>query len=123
MTLPSPWALSRGTGLAPSAVARDVLRPVLEALAADVELVVLAEPFFAREEEARRRRARVGGRSAGRRRPLALLLVFSDAGPALGRGLGELPVDAIGIDFHATRLEDVPAGLGKTMLAGVRQRA
>jgi 5-methyltetrahydropteroyltriglutamate--homocysteine methyltransferase len=119
VTLPSPWALSRGTELAPSAVARDLLSPVLEALGPDVELVVLAEPFFAREPDADVDELASAVEALDGNRTIALQLVFSDAGPALGRGLAELPVGAIGIDFHATKLEDVPDGLGTTVLAGV----
>ena len=50
---------------------------------------------------------------------LALWLQFGDAGPLLGRGLADLPVSAIGIDFYATNLDDVPAGFDKLLLAGV----
>lgn len=119
VTLPSPWALSRGTGMTPSAVARDLLKPVLDALEPEVELVVLAEPFFAREPAADADELAEAVEALDGSRTIALQLAFSDAGPALGRGLGELPVGAIGIDFHATKLDDVPDGLGKTVLAGV----
>ena len=119
VTFPSPWALARSTDLAPSAVARDLLRPVLEALGPDVELVVLAEPFFAREPDADVDELASAVEALDGNRTIALQLVFSDAGPALGRGLGDLPVGAIGIDFHSTKLDDVPDGLGKTVLAGV----
>ena len=37
----------------------------------------------------------------------------------LDRGLAELPVDAIGIDFYLTHLDDVPTGIDKLLLAGV----
>jgi 5-methyltetrahydropteroyltriglutamate--homocysteine methyltransferase len=49
----------------------------------------------------------------------ALWLSFGDAGPLLARGAADLPVSAIGIDFYATHLDDVPEGLDKLLLAGV----
>src|SRR5437016_7392926 len=48
VTLPSPFALALGTGLSAKTVAEGVLRPALEGL--DAELVVLAEPFLARQD-------------------------------------------------------------------------
>jgi len=51
VTLPSPFALAHGTGISPTVLAQSVLKPALEGL--DAELVVLAEPFFAREEAAK----------------------------------------------------------------------
>ena len=116
VTLPSPYAFSRGTGLSPRALAEGVLRPQLEAL--DAELVVLVEPFLAREERpdldglAEALEALAGGPR------LALQLTFGDAGPLLA-GLQELPLDGIGIDFYATGLDAVPEGFGKLLLAGV----
>src|SRR5207245_7071294 len=50
--------------------------------------------------------------------PLALQVVFADAGPLLER-LAAFPVVAIGIDFYATRLDAVPEGFPKQILAGV----
>ncbi len=116
VTLPSPYAFSRGTGLSPRALAEGVLRPQLEAL--DAELVVLVEPFLAREPRpdldglAEALEALAGGPR------LALQLTFGDAGPLLAV-LQELPVDGIGIDFYATGLDMVPQGFGKLLLAGV----
>ena len=119
VTLPSPWALARGTDLTPDTVARDVLRPMLEALGPEVELVVLAEPFFARDPGANLDQLAAALEALDGGRALALQLAFSDAGPALGLGLDQLPLDAVGVDFHATRLDDVPQGFGKALLAGV----
>src|SRR5438034_8005621 len=48
VTLPSPFALSQGTGVPALTIAENVLKPALDAVEAD--LVVLAEPFFGREE-------------------------------------------------------------------------
>ena len=42
VTLPSPYALSHGTGVTPQTIATDVLKPALAAVEAD--LVVLSEP-------------------------------------------------------------------------------
>src|SRR5207248_2836081 len=47
VTLPSPYALAHGTGIPAKVVATEVLKPALDAL--DAELVVLSEPFLARE--------------------------------------------------------------------------
>src|ERR671931_1017131 len=49
LTLPSPFALAQGTGIPPHVVAEGVLKPQIEASWPD--LVVLAEPFLAREDE------------------------------------------------------------------------
>lgn len=119
VTLPSPFALSRSTGLSPEALARGVLRPQIDSLGDGVELVVLSEPFLATEKDGRVS-ALAGALEvlAGGPR-LALQLTFADAGPLLARGLAELPVDGIGVDFLRTRLEDVPEGLDKLLLAGV----
>jgi 5-methyltetrahydropteroyltriglutamate--homocysteine methyltransferase len=117
VTLPSPFALSQGTGVPALTIAENVLKPVVEAL--DAELVVLAEPFFGREEATSPAEleeplaALAGGPS------LALQLTFCDARKALEQGLAELPVDAVGIDFYGTHVSDVPKGFGKLLLAGV----
>jgi 5-methyltetrahydropteroyltriglutamate--homocysteine methyltransferase len=115
VTFPSPYALALGTGLTPKELAQSVLRPALEGV--EAELVVLAEPFLAREEspdlEALSEALEVLGDD------LALWLEFGDAGPLLQRGVADLPVEGIGIDFYATHLDEVPKGLGKLLLAGV----
>src|SRR6266545_3141860 len=49
VTLPSPYALSVGTGVEPKAFAEGVLKRQIDAL--DADLVVLAEPFLAHTEE------------------------------------------------------------------------
>ena len=116
VTLPSPYAFAKDTGLSPRELAEGVLAPQLEAL--DAELVVLTEPFLAREEQpdldslAEALEALQGGL------PLALQLVFGDAGPLIAK-LAELPVNAIGVDFYATSLDAVPEGFPKRLLAGV----
>jgi 5-methyltetrahydropteroyltriglutamate--homocysteine methyltransferase len=115
--LPSPFAFAVASGVSQRDLAEGVLRPQLEALA-DVELVVLSEPFLARAANpdvdglADALAALAGGPA------LALQITFGDAGSLLPR-LVELPVEGLGIDFHATRLDAVPEGLDKLLLAGV----
>jgi 5-methyltetrahydropteroyltriglutamate--homocysteine methyltransferase len=117
VTLPSPYALALGTGTPAKVLATAVLKPQLEAL--DAELVVLSEPFLAREGPAGlpELRAALDALSGGP--PLALQITFGDAGELLRNGLAELPVEGIGIDFYATHAADVPQGLDKLLLAGV----
>ena len=117
VTLPSPFALSHGSGLTPSAVAQGVLKPQIEAL--DADLVVLEEPFLAREDA-----PDIGGLSGALEQlsggpKLALWLTFGDAQPAFDAGLADVPVDAIGVDFYATKANAVPEGFDKMILAGV----
>lgn len=116
-TLPSPFALSQGTGLEATAVAEGVLKPQIDAL--DAELVVLEEPFLSRAE--RPDLDEVAGaleKLAGGPR-LALWLTFGSAESLFEQGLADLPVDAIGVDFYATRLNAIPDGFDKVLLAGV----
>jgi 5-methyltetrahydropteroyltriglutamate--homocysteine methyltransferase len=117
VTLPSPFALAHGTGVDPAALAEGVLKPQIDAL--DAELVVLEEPFLARTEnggldELGAALERLGG---GPR--LALWVTFGSADGLFDQGLADLPVDAIGVDFYATKVSSVPEGFGKTLLAGV----
>jgi 5-methyltetrahydropteroyltriglutamate--homocysteine methyltransferase len=117
VTLPSPFALSQGAGVPAHTIAENILKPLIEAL--DVELVVLAEPFFGRKEatspgELEQALAALAGGPK-----LALQLTFCDAREPLEQGLAELPVDAIGVDFYGTHLSDVPKGFDKLLLAGV----
>jgi 5-methyltetrahydropteroyltriglutamate--homocysteine methyltransferase len=117
VTLPSPFALAHGTGLTPAAVVEGILKPQIDAL--DAELVVLEEPFLARDEEADVEE--LGGaleKLAGGPR-LALWLTFGNAEEAFNRGLADLPVDAIGVDFYATKVSAIPDGFGKELFAGV----
>jgi 5-methyltetrahydropteroyltriglutamate--homocysteine methyltransferase len=116
VTLPSPYALSEGTGVPATVIAENVLKPVVDSL--DAELVVLAEPFFGREEASVDVLAEPLEKLAGGGK-LALQLTFCNAREPLQNGLAELPVDAIGIDFYATHLADVPKGFGKLLLAGI----
>jgi len=117
VTLPSPFALAHGTAVTPKAMALGVLKPQLDAL--DAELVVLAEPFFAHDDEADlgdladALEALAGGPK------LAVWFTFGDARKVLEGGAADLPVEGIGVDFYATRPTDVPEGFSKLLLAGV----
>jgi len=117
VTLPSPFALAKGTRITPKTMAEGVLKPQLESL--DAELVVLAEPFLAREEEptladlAEALELLAGGPQ------LAIWFTFGDARPLLEQGAADLPVEGIGIDFYATHLADLPGSFTKLLLAGV----
>ncbi len=117
VTLPSPFAFAFASGVSQRELAEGVLRPQLEALQ-DVELVVLAEPFLARAADPDLDGLADALAVLGGGPPLALQVTFGDAGTLLPR-LAELPVDAVGIDFYATRLEAVPDGFDKRVLAGV----
>ena len=56
---------------------------------------------------------------AGLREVLALWVTFGSADALFEQGLADLPVDAIGVDFYATKASSVPEGFDKTLLAGV----
>ena len=118
VTLPSPFALAHGTGIAPKTIAEGVLKPQLDALT-NVELVVLSEPFLAREETASLDDVAEAVTVLAGGPTLALWLTFGSASRTLAHGVAELPVDAIGIDFYATPATDVPDGFDKLLLAGV----
>lgn len=118
-TLPSPLAFSFASDRAASAdaLARDVLAPQIEAYgAAGCALVVLSEPFLAREGGLEELRSALSGLPDSV--PLALHLVFADAGAVI-EDLADLPVDAIGVDFYSTSVDAIPTGFPKTILAGV----
>ncbi len=117
VTLPSPFALAHGTGLTPVAVAHGVLKPQLDLL--DADLVVLAEPFLAREKEPNLGAVSEALEALSGGPPLALQLTFGDARKLLEQGLAELPLEGIGVDFYATHATDVPKGFPKLLLAGV----
>jgi 5-methyltetrahydropteroyltriglutamate--homocysteine methyltransferase len=117
VTLPSPFALAHGTGVAPAALAEGVLKPQIESL--DAELIVLEEPFLARAENGGLDELGAALEKLGGRPKLALWVTFGSADTLFEQGLADLPVDAIGVDFYATRASSVPEGFGKTLLAGV----
>ncbi len=117
VTLPSPFALSHGTGLSPKTMAESVLKPQLEAL--DAELVVLEEPFLAREESPDIEALGEALETLDGGPKLGLWVTFGNAQTLLQQGLADLPLHAVGVDFYATHLTDVPEGFGKLLLAGV----
>jgi 5-methyltetrahydropteroyltriglutamate--homocysteine methyltransferase len=117
VTLPSPYALSHGTAISAKVVATEVLKPALDAL--DAELVVLSEPFLAREGAAGLDALREALAALEGGPKLALQVTFGDARELLEHGLAELPVEGIGVDFYATHATDVPSGFDKLLLAGV----
>jgi 5-methyltetrahydropteroyltriglutamate--homocysteine methyltransferase len=117
VTLPSPWAFAHGTGIPAKVVATQVLKPAVEAL--DAELVVLSEPFLAREGAAGLGALREALAALEGGAKLALQITFGDARELLENGLAELPVEGIGVDFYATHATDLPSGFDKLLLAGV----
>lgn len=117
VTLPSPFALSHGTAVTPKATAEGILKPQLDAI--DAELVVLEEPYLAREESPDLGAVEEALQVLDGGPKLALWLTFGNAQLVLGQGIADLPVHAIGIDFYATSATDVPEGFGKKLLAGV----
>ncbi len=117
VTLPSPFALAQGTDVTPKVIAESVLKPALDGI--DAELVVLEEPFLARDEQASPGDLAEALETLSGGPKLALWLTFCDAGRLLENGLADLPVDAIGVDFYATRLDSIPEGFEKLLLAGV----
>ena len=117
VTLPSPFALAQGTGVTPKTMAEGVLKPALDGI--DAELVVLEEPFLARDDQASPGDLADALDALSGGPKLALWLTFGDAGRLLDSGLADLPVDAIGIDFYATRVDSIPEGFEKLLLAGV----
>jgi len=117
VTLPSPFALSHGTGITPKTMAEGVLKPAIDAL--DAELVVLAEPFLTREEGAGLDSLAEALESLAGGPKLAIWFTFGDARRLLEQGAADLPVEGIGVDFYGTHLTDVPEGFPKLLLAGV----
>jgi 5-methyltetrahydropteroyltriglutamate--homocysteine methyltransferase len=115
VTLPSPSALAHGTSVSPQVMAAGVLKPAIEGV--DAELVVLAEPFLAREPDPDL--AALAEALEALDGPIALQCTFGNAATLLERGLADLPVEGIGIDFYATPADAVPSGFDKLLLAGV----
>jgi 5-methyltetrahydropteroyltriglutamate--homocysteine methyltransferase len=118
-TLPSPLAFARATGgeASPQDLAANVLAPQIEAYSdAGCALVVLADPFVAREGGVEELLSSLG--ELPQQTPLALQLPFGDAKPVLAR-LADAPVAAIGVDFYATGVDSVPEEYPKEIMAGV----
>jgi 5-methyltetrahydropteroyltriglutamate--homocysteine methyltransferase len=118
-TLPAPFALAHAArgAASPQTFAAGVLAPQIEADAqAGCALVVLVDPFLAREDPVEEAIASLRELPEGL--PLALHLPFADAAGVLD-ALADAPVAAVGIDFYATSLEAVPDGYPKELAAGV----
>jgi 5-methyltetrahydropteroyltriglutamate--homocysteine methyltransferase len=118
VTLPSPYAFALGSGTDPRTLAERVLKPQLDALPRDVELVVLSEPFLGREPNPELDELSEALAALDDDR-IVLQLPFCDAAPLFERRLAELPVGGVGIDFYATIADAVPEGFDKLLLAGV----
>jgi 5-methyltetrahydropteroyltriglutamate--homocysteine methyltransferase len=118
-TLPSPLAFARAAASDASvqALAANVLAPQIEAYSeGGCALVVLADPFVAREGGVEDLLSSLG--ELPHQTPLALQLSFGDAKSVLAR-LADAPVEAIGVDFYATSLDSVPDHYPKEIMAGV----
>jgi 5-methyltetrahydropteroyltriglutamate--homocysteine methyltransferase len=118
-TLPSPYALARAADgrVSARALAANVLAPQIEAWSeAGCALVILAEPFLAREGEAGEALAPLTDLPDSV--PLALQLVFGDASRLLDE-LAEAPIAAVGVDFYLTPADALPEDYPKEVLAGV----
>ncbi|MGH3118898.1 MAG: hypothetical protein ACRDQ2_17645 [Gaiellales bacterium] len=118
-TLPSPYALARAADgrVSARALAANVLAPQIEAWSeAGCALVILAEPFLAREGEAGEALAPLTDLPDSA--PLALQLVFGDASRLLDE-LAEAPIAAVGVDFYLTPADALPEDYPKEVLAGV----
>jgi 5-methyltetrahydropteroyltriglutamate--homocysteine methyltransferase len=118
-TLPSPYAFARAADgrVSAQALAANVLTPQIEAWAeAGCTLVVLSEPFLAREGEAGEAVAALAELPDSV--PLALQLVFGDASGLLDE-LAEAPIAAVGLDFYLTPADALPEDYAKEVLAGV----
>lgn len=117
-TLPSPLAFARAARdeVSAEALAANVLAPQIQAwVDAGAALIVLSEPFAAREGSADELLRALDELPAA---PLALQLPFGDAESILP-ALAEASVSVIGIDFYATSLGALPSGFPKEILAGV----
>jgi 5-methyltetrahydropteroyltriglutamate--homocysteine methyltransferase len=118
-TLPSPYAFARAADgrVSARALAANVLAPQIEAWSeAGCALVILAEPFLAREGEAQEALAPLTDLPDSV--PLALQLVFGDASRLLDE-LAEAPIAAVGVDFYLTPADALPEDYPKEVLAGV----
>jgi 5-methyltetrahydropteroyltriglutamate--homocysteine methyltransferase len=118
-TLPSPLAFARAAHEddGAKAFAADVLTPQIDAYAeARCALVVLSDPFLAREGGAGELKAALAELPDAL--PYVLQLPFGDAASVLA-DLADAPVAGIGIDFYATSLDAVPADYPKEIVAGV----
>jgi 5-methyltetrahydropteroyltriglutamate--homocysteine methyltransferase len=129
-TLPSPFLFSRAAHSDEDRNAlmidltREILRPVASALVArGYRLIHLQEPwlvYFGVDEADWDDFAKAVGelRDAAEGATLVLHTYFGDAGPYAQR-LRRLPVDAVGVDFAETDIEELGANWETGILAGV----
>ena len=118
-TLPSPLAFARAARDEVSAqeLAANVLAPQIAAWAgAGAAMIVLSDPFLAREGGAGELLAALGELPEGV--PLSLQLPFGDASSVLP-ALAEAPVAAIGVDFYSTSVNALPQAYPREIHAGV----
>ena len=119
-TLPSPHALTEWAAgeIEPRAVTEGILGPQIKWLAGSgCAYIVLQETaLFGRSSDLYGLSETL--ESLASPLPLALQLPFGNAGDVLGELL-ELPIDAIGVDFYATDVAELPRPFPKTLLAGV----
>ena len=117
VTLPSPFALAHGTGVTPKTMAEGVLKPQLDGL--DAELVVLEEPFLARDEQASPGDLAEALETLAGGPKLALWLTFGDAGRLLEQGSPTCPWTRSESTSTRRASTDIPEGFDKLLLAGV----
>jgi methionine synthase II (cobalamin-independent) len=111
------FARAANDAVSAQTLAADVLAPQIQAwIDAGAGLVVLSEPFAAREGEVVELLSALAELPADA--PLALQLPFADAAAVLP-ALAEAPIAAVGVDFYATSLDAVPSAYPKEILAGV----
>jgi len=118
-TLPSPLAFARAARDEVSAqkLAANVLAPQIAAWAgAGAAMIVLSDPFLAREGGAGELLAALGELPKGV--PLSLQLPFGDASSLLP-ALADAPVAAIGVDFYSTSVNALPQAYPREIHAGV----
>ena len=131
-TLPSPYLFSRAAQ-APGDrnalmmdLTREILRPVVASLASrGYEVIHLQEPwipYFGLEpadwDDFEKALMEIRDGMASARAALVLHAYFGDVGPYADR-LRRLPVEAVGVDFVQTDLEELGSGWDTGLLAGV----
>ena len=128
-TLPSPYLFSRAAqsdgdrDRLMGTLAGELLAPAASRLVqAGATLVHLEEPWLAYhgiEERSWKpfREALAAMREATAQATLVLHLYYGDAAPHVER-LRDLPVDAVGVDFAETDLDDLPHPWGTGLVAG-----
>ena len=129
-SLPSPYLFSRAAqwdgdrDQLMGTLAREILAPATTSLVAEgYSLIHLEEPWLpyfgiAKESWGPLEQALRAIRDAAGDATFILHTYYGDAAPHADR-LRNLPVDAVGIDFDETEVDDLPAPWGTGLLAGV----